>query len=375
MSSSLQLSVLALALSFGAATVPLATAHAGNKALPELETYLPRLPEGWRERARFIVQQCERRSAHRIPVLLLSYFPIVGPPADQRLDPDLTGMDTSLADIRAHVARTTHHLRWALELGSAYHGIGNRRARCSLEYDIVKQAEYLEPLPVSDFEVPWNPGIFRPDYIQILEREGVCHLIDERGVKEVWLWGYHHGSIEPTESNMAGPHGDISNSERAPDLPVCDRTYTLYNYNYGRGLGEALHDHGHQFEAVLGHVDRHGLFPDFVNPYGQPGPAVNSCGNVHFPPNGVTDYDYRNTTVVNSDCPHWNPQSTGQLTSVSCTDWTCGDDGGATYLVWWMMNFPGRDNRLALNGRKLRDWWDPIVDFDAVVASGKGLLR
>ena len=90
---------------------------------------------------------------------------------------------------------------------------------------------------------------------------------------------------------MAGPNGDVSNSERAADMPVCARTYTLYNYSYGRALGEAIHNHGHQIEAVLGHLDRRGLFADFVGPYGQPSPAVNSCGNVHFPPNGVSDYD------------------------------------------------------------------------------------
>jgi hypothetical protein len=370
------ISIIALLLMYPTATLSEGGRESSpEKSLPELGTYLSKLPEGWRERARQIVKQCESRSAHRIPVLLLSYFPTLDSPTDPRLDPDLTGLDTPLADIRVHVAQTTHHLRWALELGSAYHGMSNRRAHCSIEYDIVKQAEYLEPLPVSVFEVPWNPGMFRPDYIQILEREDVCHLVDEHGVKEVWLWGYHHGNIEPAESNMAGPHGDISNSERAPDLPVCGRTYTVYNYNYSRGLGEALENHGHQFEAVLGHVDGHGLFADFVDPYGQPSPAVNSCGNVHFPPNGIADYDWRNTTVVESDCLHWNPQGTGQPASVSCADWTCNDDGGETYKVWWMMNFPGRDNRLVLNGNRLRNWWDSIANFDAVVGSGKGLLR
>jgi hypothetical protein len=55
--------------------------------------------------------------------------------------------------------------------------------------------------------------------------------------------------------------------------------------------------------------------------------------------------------------------------------WECEDDGAATYLVWWMINFPGRGSGLLLEGQALRNWWEPIARFDAVVASGKGLLR
>jgi len=345
--------------------------------LPELDSYVDTLPELWRGRARKIIEQCERRSVYQIPVLVLSYYPVVGTPETGLfLDPELTGMSTPLEQIRAHVARTTHHARWALELGSTYHGLEQRRAGCSLEYDIFDAGEYLEALPVSTFEVPWNPGIYRPDYMQILLREDICHLVDDLGVQEVWLWGYHFGNIEPAESNMAGPNGDISNSERVPDMPECDHTYTLYNYNYGRALGEALENHGHQREALLAHVDQIGLFEDFINPHGQPSPAVNSCGNVHFPPNGVVDYDWRNPTSVQTDCLDWNPQGTGDVTTVSCADWTCDDDGGATYKVWWMMKFPGRENRLELDRwSRLRNWWDVVGDFDGVVESGTGLLR
>ena len=342
---------------------------------PELATYLTTLPQGWRNRADAVIRRCETKSTYRIPVLVLSYYPVVGPAENQRLDPNITGVDEPLAEVRARVAQTTHHVRWALELGSTYHALRDTAADCSLEYDIVKQVEYLEALPVSGFQHPGAPWLFRPDYMRILKREKVCQLVETRGVKEVWLWGYEHGNLGPTESNMAGPNGDVSNSERIADLPVCARTYTLYNYNYGRRLGEAIHNHGHQFEAVLSHLDRRGLFADFVGPYGQASPAVNSCGNVHFPPNGRFDYDWQNPAVVMTDCRDWKPRQGGKKTLVSCATWECKEDGAATYLVWWMMNFPGRANRLSLDGRALRNWWEPIARFDAVVASGKGLLR
>jgi hypothetical protein len=354
----------------------LSAAKPAGSQTPELETYLATLPTGWRKQAKAIVQRCETNSAYRIPILSVRYFPITGPPESQRLDASITGVDASLAEIRARVTRDMHHTRWALELGSTYHGLTATSANCSLEYDIAKEVEYLEALPVSQFQHPAAPHLFRPDYMKVLQREKICELVEKQGVKEVWLWGYEFGNVGPTESNMAGPNGDISNSERITnDLPVCSRTYTLYNYNYGRALGEHVHIHGHQIEAVLGHLDRHGLFADFTGPYGKPSPTVNSCGIVHFPPNGQFDYDWRNATLVKSDCSHWNPQGTGKRTLVSCQTWTCEENGGATYFAWWMMNFPGRNNGLALKGTPLRNWWQPIANFDAAVASGKGLLR
>jgi hypothetical protein len=103
--------------------------------------------------------------------VILGYFPTVGPPDAERLDPGITGVDLPLADVRARVAQINHHLRWGLELGSTYHGLRDPTAQCSLEYDIVKTVEYLEALPVSDFP-GYSPGVFRPDYRQILVREG-----------------------------------------------------------------------------------------------------------------------------------------------------------------------------------------------------------
>jgi hypothetical protein len=39
-----------------------------------------------------------------------------------------------------------------------------------------------------------------------------------------------------------------------------------------------------------------------------------------------------------------------------------------------MMNVPGHRNGLKLNGSPLRNWWEALADFDAVMASGTGLL-
>ena len=122
-----------------------------------------------------------------------------------------------------------------------------------LLYKIVGTLEFLEPLPTvarTGDRVPMT------DYNKIMERIGIWEWVEKKGVKEVWLWGYHGGVLDLWESNMAGPFGDISNSNRDPkDLPLLDKTYTVYHYNYQRGSSEAVEDHMHQIEAVLNFVD------------------------------------------------------------------------------------------------------------------------
>ena len=50
--------------------------------------------------------------------------------------------------------------------------------------------------------------------------------------------------------------GDISNSNRDPsDLPVYDKTYVVYGYNFRRSQAEAIHDHGHQLESQFAWVN------------------------------------------------------------------------------------------------------------------------
>lgn len=58
------------------------------------------------------------------------------------------------------------------------------------------------------------------------------------------------------ESNLASPTtGDISNSYRDnADLPILSHTYVVYGINYRRTQAEALHNVGHQLEAMLSYI-------------------------------------------------------------------------------------------------------------------------
>jgi len=185
-----------------------------------------------------------------IPVVVVKYFPVKG----DRIDIGVTGdWGAPLKQTREKTDKLTAEVAKALQEGSRYHAYKNPRAKPSLVYRILRTIEYLEPLPT----VP-RPGRKVPntDYNKIMERIGIRRWVEQKGVKQVWIWGYHGGVVNLWESNMAGPWGDISNSSRDPnDLPVLKKTYTVYHYNYQRGPSEAVEDHMHQIETVLNHVD------------------------------------------------------------------------------------------------------------------------
>jgi hypothetical protein len=293
-----------------------------------------------------------------VPVLVIRYFPLT---ADgSRLDKTVTSnVDLPLDKIRAKCDRMTQQAAEALTEGSRFRAYANPDARPSLGYRVVETIEHLEALPHD----PKKKGF--PDYRKILDREDVKKWVEERGVKEIWIWGYHSKQLAPWESNMASPHGDVSNSDRDPnDLPILKRTYTVYHYNYERDTQEAVHNHIHQIEAVMRHVGG-GLWKTFEGTRGNW-----RAGNCHFPPNAEKDYDYNNPRTVQSDIEDWRPEGFGQMKSLSAKIW---DGDSLKWFVYWMRSIPGHDNGLTFKGHKLTNWWAFIGDYDAAVAGKLGM--
>ena len=296
-----------------------------------------------------------------IPVLVVSYIPV----KDGQVDVTVTGdVGGRLRTLREHIDTTTQQVIDALETGSRYHAYKDPAAQPSLHYPIVETLEFLEPVPLytkPSQRLPWT------DYNAIMDR---IHIHDwvERGVKEVWLWSYSGGVVGGWESNMAGPYGDISNSDRDPtDLPVLSQTYTVYHYNYQRGPSEATEDHMHQIEAVLRHMDPHLFWDRFV---GKPGEG--RCGWAHYPPNAERDYDWANLSYVWTDIEDWTPEGTGPKKRINCQRWNCDS---LTWFIFWMQNLPGADNGLTYRGRPLTNWWTFIGDFDGAMAARLRLVE
>lgn len=225
-----------------------------------------------------------------IPVLIIHFFPT----NDSRIDLRVTGdWGASLEATRQRTARQTIEVITALEEGSRYRGFCDSNAVPGLKYQIAGSLEFLQPLPTrpkSGHRVPMT------DYRQIMTMVNIQDWVENRDVKEVWIWGYHGGKVDLWESNMASRFGDVSNSDRDPnDLPVLKQSYTVYHYNFQRGTSEAVEDHMHQIEAVLNHIDGRDRTPQdqwskllfwghFVGS-DRSGKIVRpGCGWAHYPP-------------------------------------------------------------------------------------------
>ncbi|MBI2020056.1 prepilin-type N-terminal cleavage/methylation domain-containing protein [Candidatus Daviesbacteria bacterium] len=318
-------------------------------------------------------------TSYDMKVLVLKYFPLTED--GQNIDINVTGDVGDLYSvIRQRTIDVTEALRIHLEKSTSYLGYSNPSAPSALRYQIVNTYEYTQA-------VPFDPTTRRPLYDQILTAHNICDYVNNQGVNEVWMWAYqgptYPGSSYPylniSESKMSGPFGDISNSYRGNDMPLCDHTYRLYVFNYNSGTGSAMHSWGHQMEAEMSAVDSN-LWSIFQGPHnGRNSSLTTRCGDVHSPPNASGDYDYRNTSSWNSDCLDWNPDGLGNTTSISCTTWSCSDGdiinntADIKYFVWMWQNMPGRNNPKSYQGKQLRNWWDVHGDFDNVMGNSRRL--
>jgi hypothetical protein len=313
------------------------------------------------------------RARWEIPVVSVAYLPDAD--GDGTVDFEATNWNGTVDQLRARIEGLNNEGAWWGTEASRYRGRAGDLSDPSVAFRIVDQV-FLESAVPPGLEVPWKPGEgwYRPDYLTILSDLDVCRWVDGLGVRELWMWTQQHGGIEPAESNMAGPFGDISNSERSDDLPICEHSYTLYNFNFTRTVSEMLHNRGHQAEALFRRGDPvlWDLFVGSVGAGADPS-TVSGCGDTHFPPNAAAPYDYRNPRVVLTDCMDWRPSRDGAAEAVSCATWfehtygrpDCFEDGGLAFYVWWFQGMPGRDNGLTYQGAELTDWWGLFADLEA----------
>ena len=302
---------------------------------------------------------------YTIKVLDLSYIPTINGYVDISQTGDwqntnINALITNINNLRTGLINT-------LNIGSTYHHYKDPYAARSLDYQIFEKKIFYTPVPPSTKYQ--GMGAPSADHLKILNDLNICDYVENKNIKQVWIWMYHTDTVAPIESNMAGPYGDISNSYRDDDLPHCAKTYTVFDYNYGRSYSMAVEDHTHQIESILREVDYNLFWNLFVGPNGG-----GRCGWTHYPPNGRYDYDWNNENTVSSDCEDWKPDQTGQKKTVNCLTWStnpyaCDNDEGLSFKSWWMQNIPGKNNDLYYNGRKLKNWWMYIGNFDTAMIS------
>jgi hypothetical protein len=130
-----------------------------------------------------------------------------------------------------------------------------------------------------------------------------------------------------------------------------------------------LEDLGHRAESIVGRVFEGtrgdaNLWERFTR-YDLTHPGRAECGNVHFAPNSLRDYDWGNRRPVPSLCDNWYryPDFTGAQRVVDCREW--GDGDIRLHHLWWFRHFPHLAGEA--DGR-LHNWWEYVarVDGEAV---------
>lgn len=333
----------------------------------------------------------------KVKTLVIVYLPSNG---GISLDFELTGINSSISSMKKKVEMMNIQAKFMLEEGSKYLGYKNTDAHPFLGYEIVDYIYVYAPFKKGK---PANNQhtIYFPDYNDVANTVGLEDYVNNQGVTEVWLWGWHHKQIAPVESNMASKlTGDISNSYRQEDdLPKYDHSYVLYNYNYGRSACEAVHNHIHQFESIFKYANRRtnnseafflknfcGWGGSDENPY-EVAP-IGRVGDCHHPPNTTKDYDYRNETLVESDIMDWKPDGSGAKTKVNCHTW--GDHNyvwpesyqmsdaakmEAHWYIFWMQTVPGANNQLSHQGKPLTNWFMYKGNWDQAIGSKQKLFE
>jgi hypothetical protein len=320
-----------------------------------------------------------------VKVLSIAYYPL----RDGRLDTVNVIKDTyaeynfSLPEIQRRVKSIEKETEKVLEEGSAYTPYKTTQPDPYIDYQVIDRLEVQESVPLSAKEFGDLP---LPDYKKMAERWNFCDWVDNKNVREIWLWTYGGTGKAGWTSNFSSKYGDFSNSDWDPsDLPVCSHSYTVYDYNYGRTASEAVTNHGFQYEALFGHLNNELFWQQFAGSNSQilvPGwdksvpYNVKGCGWTAAPPNGEGTWEFTNQEKVKTRCADWTvylgDAKQPEPLEINCTIWGCNQLG---YYTWWMQQIPGYGNTLSYRGKKMRNWWEFIVDFDAAMEKGQDLVE
>jgi hypothetical protein len=373
-----------------------------------------------------------------VPVAVVTYFPTEdGVVHNDRRGPSSWNMYKypPLSFTKRMVYENVIATKRAVEEGTRFRDYGRNVVRPYVCINIIKYY-HVYSVDLVRWGVP-DIRVNRLDYKKLFDKINMRELVEDLGVKEVWLGGFQNFgntavSLDPNpdrehfwgmpESNMASPYtGDISNSWRIPDdLPIYNKTYIVYALVADSGVGTHLHVRGHQFEVMMHYLDRpdaRGLrvFEDlFVGRGAGPVQAGESpysrngrSGNTHFPPNANKDYEYWNKEYIETDIMDWRPDG-GKAVQLNSDAWlgikynftmVTPDVHNAfnpayannrrytldwaqletMWHIFWQQSVPGRDNNISYirDGKEmvLTNWWEIFYDWDAAIMQGKQLWK
>ncbi|MEJ2637091.1 MAG: T9SS type A sorting domain-containing protein [Calditrichia bacterium] len=193
-------------------------------------------------------------------------------------------------------------------------------------------------------------------------------------INEVWVYSFPFGGMY--ESQLMGPDAFWWNSPPITDYAPLQKLLSVMGWNYERGIAEAIHSVGHRAESAMWKVyqrwDTQNANPnawELFTRIDKDVPGKAQVGNVHYPPNGQSDYDYSNTRYVTCYADNWKryPILLDQNREINCTEWGSTQEG---YMKWWFGHFPYFKG--VTNG-VLNNWWYYVVDYEGAVEKAQQL--
>jgi len=256
----------------------------------------------------------------------------------------------------------------AMSDSSMFHGYKDGAA---VRYSSVDLKRTIE----RDRNSPFTTGQYSNSYHSMdtmltADGENLCDYIVNNNIDQVWFWK-DVGDGTADSGGFIQEYMRIWSSAVFPvqsPPPLCGgrRSFLVLGLDQDRAVAEALHSFGHSTESLISSIEGSDLFWTRYT-----GPSHNICGNVHFPPNGIADYDYAiSTASATTSCEDWHPDGSGATTSVNCNRWSCLQ---TNYLEWWFQNMPNDGNTLTYSGKTLPNWWDFQSDTDTAVINALNL--
>lgn len=215
-------------------------------------------------------------------------------------------------------------------------------------------------------------------YAALFRRHHLLDRIRREQIREVWLWGAPYFGADEYAVKIPGDRvyypSDNPWFYRPYDIPDCGQTIWVMGFSYERGEAEALHSFGHRVEGILALTIGRGVWDHRKNPNNpwtrftrldKDFPGSSQVGNVHFPPNGKSDYDYDRKDFVTSGADDWlkYPKLTGETRRLNCEAWG-GPDYHCNYMKWWLRHLPRADGT---TGGTDNNWWQYVVNYDDAV--------
>lgn len=225
------------------------------------------------------------------------------------------------------------------------------------------------------------------DYREFVNYYGYDSKRNNGEIDEVWVYAAPY--LGMYESQLMGPDAFWWNSPPIRDGTALTKLLSVMGLNYERGVDQAFHSFGHRAESAI----RQAYFEtqgrqwnpkstdptpwDLFTRIDKDVPGQAHVGNIHFPPNGLKDYDYYNSTPVRSFAENWHryPYLLDQSSMVNVDTWkyTQGDNLAETqehlgYLRWWYNHLP---RYVGVTDGVLNNWWHYVVDYEGAVALAK----